>query len=380
MRCMGGHDDSQRSNQQNDIVVRLFAACTCLPPYCAVVPGLCMIWCIMTDGNTRRRMWSVPFVKSLTGFVAVLLLSTLRYGDAKSMLTCAGVSAAMVVMVYLRAVITRKGIRFFLNIAMMGSIANAVIATVQALVFDTAGGYRATGLFYNPNYFAMMSGFVLVLALYLWFSRMSNKLLIIAAITGAFVGLVLSNSRTGLFCALFGALLLILWMKTRRGALYFALSFGAITAVLICFPQLLRLDELGTSFGTRTELWHIAMEGIKQRPLLGQGAWSFVRIAHGTAPMGEIHAHNLLLELILSSGILGTALLGLYLFGNLRGLVRVRRREQDAGLSSAALVLFCMVLLHGLFDVTVFAPQNAVALMLMLAVAGLVKEQRTDKK
>ncbi len=375
MRYIDDRSDLSRNDRADAVVVKLFAISTCMPPYCAVIPGLFMIWRIVADGGLRRELWDVPFVKCLLGFVAVIIVSTLCFGDTKAVLVCSGVSAAMVVMAYLRAVTTPQGVRFFVDVAMWGSVANAIIAVVQASIYDTAGGYRSTALYYNPNYYAMISGFILVLALYQWFCGAPQKPLIIASVAAALTGLVLSNSRTGSVSAVFGVMLLILWMKTKRGALYFVLGFGAIAAVLLCFPQILRLDEVGNSFGVRTELWSLALNGIRQRPIFGQGVWAFVRVANGAAPLGEIHAHNLLLELLLSGGILGTVLLATYLYGNVRDLMRKHRAEGGRGLSSPALVLFCMTLLHGVFDVTIFIPQNAIALMIMLAVAGHAKKR-----
>ena len=272
----------------------------------------------------------------MAGFVAILVLSTLLYGGGVSLLVCLGLVASMVAFVYVRAVITPKNVEFFIQTAMWGTIANVIIAIVQALTYDTAGGYRPTALFYNPNYYAMISGFVLGAGAVSMAARRRQQ-----AVDCRFGG----GGRNGpgpvktrapvLLSAAIGVLLVILWMKTRRGAMVFhAWAWALSPPWSYAFRSFCAwMKSAGRwasapSFG----VWHGRVSN-SGRYWAGRLAVCAHRQRNGAA--GETHAHNLLLELVLSSGVLGVTLLALYLYGNIRDVLRNRRTEGKNGLFNA---------------------------------------------
>lgn len=372
--------DSLPGNRADNMVAVLFALSACLPPYVAAIPGAWMLVRIATDKGLRQKMWSMPFAKALIGFCLILLISTLRFGDAMSLVVCVGILAAMAALLYLRAVVTQQILLLLLRGALWSAIASLALAVAQVLRYDWAGGYRPDSFYFNPNCYSMICGFMLVSALYQWMRRLAPRPLILTAMAACAVGLWLSNSRTGMASALLGSLLLILFMKSKKGAMLVVSGVTLACAALLLFPNLLRLSDLGASLGIRTGLWEAAFFGIAQRPIFGQGAWAFARISSGFPLMGEIHAHNLLLELVLSAGLAGTVLLLLYLFGSVRGVYRATRNKSDGGLAPLCFSIFSMAMFHGMTDLVVFAPHNAVFLMLLLGLAGLDNRNKPGEK
>ena len=329
-------------------------------------PAVYMFWRVASDRALRKSMGGVPFSKCLLGFAAILILNTVRFGDLRSYGLCAALCTAGVLMVYLRVVITREGIRFLLQTVRLGALAHAAIALAQALVFDTAGGYRANALYYNPNYYAMMCGFMLLCALYLLMRQTRLRPLSAAAAAAAVLGLALSNSRSGMVSAVLGALCLVLWMRRVKKGTLAAVGLLAV-AGLAAFSLIMRTDDFAGSLGMRTDIWAAAVDGILARPILGHGAWAFARLTQGLPLMGELHAHNLVLEILLSVGFVGTLFIVPYLLGNLRAMARAWRKGAGNRMVPLAATVFLMVMVHGLFDVTVFGPQNAVFVLLVLA-------------
>lgn len=366
--------DIRNSGSKDDAVAGLFVICTFIPSVAALLPALLMVYRVLTDKGLRQRMWNVPYAKALAVFCLVVAVSTIRFGSGVSYLLCAAIAGAMVLMLYMRTVMNGRVFAFLLQTMLWGSMINAVVALVQSLLYDTAGGYRAPAMYYNPNYFGMMSGFVLVFALFALIRRRASRPLCAAAILSSLLGLFISNSRTGLATAVLGALVLILWLRSGRVALLVMGGAAIVGLALFAFTGFWRLEAIGISVGNRTVIWRLAIDGFLQQPILGQGAWAFARISHGLSPLGEIHAHNLFLEMLLTSGVTGTAMLTLYVVTNLRSLVRLKRSGQDLGLVQPVFVVVGMVLLHGMLDLTVFGPQNAIFVLLMLGIVNFAND------
>jgi len=367
--------DTLPGNRTDNIIVGLFMMSTCLSAALPAIPAVWMLFRIITDKDLRKKMWALPFSKALLGFGLILLISTLRFGNMLSMLVCVCMLFAVAAILYLRSVVTTVMFPFWLRFTLWGAIANLMMAVVQVLRYDWAGGYRPDSWFFNPNSYSMICGFIFVSALYQWMRKMAPKPLIIAAMICCAVGLWLSNSRTGMASAILGSLLLILFLKSRKGAPYVVLGFAAACLVLLSFPGLLRLYDLGSSLGIRTNLWEAAFFGIAQRPFFGQGAWSFRRISAGFVLRGEVHAHNLVLELILTAGFVGAILLTLYLYGNIRGVQRLKRSNLDGGFAPLCFTICCMAMIHSMMDLVVFAPHNTVYIFLLLSMAGHAEKQ-----
>ncbi len=370
-----------RNQSPDDIVVGLFAQCAWLPPFYAAVPCAFMLVRIFRDKDLRARMWAVPFVKALIGFSLLFLVQSLLYGDRLSKGFGAAFVVGMAAMVYLRVALTPKTLKFMLRSVLWGTMASLAFAITQILRYDFAGGYRPDSWYFNPNVYSMISGFILVCALYQWIKRMAPKPLILCAIASCLLGLFLSGSRTGMASALLGSLLLILSMKSKKATIYFLIGAAVVAGVLVVFPEWLRLHDAKSTFGVRTDLWKAAVYCIKQRPLFGYGGWTFgdVYPRYGFMMRGEVHTHNLFLELLLSCGIVGTVLLLIYAYANVRDLFRLHKKGGGRGFLPLALAICSMVLFHGMMDMTLFSPPDGVTMFFMLSIAGWLRFHNEDE-
>ena len=368
--------DIIKNQSTDDVIIGMFALCIWLPPYFAAIPCAFMLVRVFKDKGLRSRMWAVPFVKALIGFCLIFLIQSLLYGDLLSKAFGAAFVVGMTAMVYLRVTTTPRMINFMLKSMLFGTMASLVLALIQIARYDFKGGYRPDSWYFNPNVYAMISGFILVCAVYQWVKRTAPKPLILCAIASCVLGLLLSNSRTGMASAMLGALLLILSMKSKKGTVAVLLGVVVLATVVgIAFPQWLRLNEADSTLGIRTELWRVAVYVIKQRPLFGYGGWAFgdVYPAFGFVLRGEVHTHNLFLELILSSGFIGTALLLVYAYGNIRDFFRLHKMGGGRGYLPLALAISCMILFHGMMDMTLFSPPDGITMLFMLSIAGWLR-------
>ena len=165
---------------------------------------------------------------------------------------------------------------------------------------------RPMGTFGEPN---AVAGF-LVVGIYLALKAIKkvrlNKI-ILPFIVLAFAAIVVTGSRTALLASLF-----VFLGMTRPGLVKPIVIFTAIVFAFIILKNglLVRNDSL---YENRIVFWQMAVEGIKQRPLLGYGAESgeyFYNQAFAKAemPLYQLivdRSHNLFLDVMLWSGIVG---------------------------------------------------------------------------
>lgn len=187
---------------------------------------------------------------------------------------------------------------------------------------------RLAGIAGSANNMALIAAFALVvIGLYVReFHRMHWSLAPVAAIVcGA--ALVMTNSRTPLAMVL--VILFMVYALTWR-RLHIALlllSIGAIAAsILLPFSDQILLkivsrsgsaEEL-TSLTGRTEIWYTVLKLVEQRPWTGYGYGSSVFVLPEYANsigFATSHAHNLGLQLLLTTGWTGFVLFVLTIAG-----------------------------------------------------------------
>ena len=119
-------------------------------------------------------------------------------------------------------------------------------------------------------------------------------------------------------------------------AVFLPIHYGHIQLV---FSSLLEgVLHKGVTLNSRTIIWENAVNLIKQKPLLGFGALSQKQIDNYVL-FGTTHAHNLFLELLLRTGIVGTA--GYLVF--LAGFARTFPRRGLSRRPVSILLIFLIV-------------------------------------
>lgn len=216
-------------------------------------------------------------------------------------------------------------------------------AQVAGLLTINQGGVRADGTFGNAIYLAVYMLFHIFIAiLFLWRERKSvvlrwlYGLLIIVQVLALYY-----TATRGATLGLLGGLLLVAILSLRNGedpglkkvgtavllglvvlvGGFFAikdLDFVQNSPVLSRFSSL-SLEEIKTQ--GRYFIWPMALEGVKERPLLGWGQenFSYVFQEHYRPEMFRLEpwfdrAHNIFLDWLIAGGVLGlVAYLALYL-------------------------------------------------------------------
>ena len=362
----------QQRFDYNAIGVYLFAAASFLP-WQAVVPAFFyLVVHTACSAAVRRRIVSTRGFWPITAFCALAVANGFIFGSTLNVLVALAIAGLFLVMFYLRAVITERVFENALVILLLGLV-SLFGAIAQYIKYDFKPGFRPKSFYLNPNYYAMGSAFTMLAALYRLLKTPNQRLLSLFGLLLAVVNIVLAGSRGALAGAAMAALVVAFFCGHKRAV---GLVFGALAAgglVIALNPSLFRMNSLLDSFSIRVDDWTAAISGIKETPILGQGAVAFPRLAGVAVLRGDLHSHSLYLEVLLIGGVVGLVLVSLFAFRFFGGTAQYAR--------PLMLGLAVYIVIHGLVDVTIATPQTIVQLAVLLAPAAAFAgppETKTD--
>lgn len=223
---------------------------------------------------------------------------------------------------------------------------------------------RWSGPFVHPNLAGPVGGFLLV------FGATRRGLNRIAFVSSGIVILLLTASRSALVAAVVGLVLLaaVSWINrpsglTRRTrVLITALpALVVATAVIVVNP----------GFSGRTSMWPQVVDLWRATPLLGIGDGGFERaIDDGTLPVWAIHAHNVILDAGVRTGVVGFAIAVTVLaLASVLAVAAARRGE------GVALALVGMLLVASMTD-AIIVWRYLTGTLIVLVLAALMSVRR----
>jgi O-antigen ligase len=262
------------------------------------------------------------------------------------------------------------------------------------------GTGRLRGTFVNSNHTAMFLCFATTTTFAgLWWAvqrirfrgSVERRVMLVAipALTFLllFVGLAFTGSRGGLVAGVLALLfqITLLTVPQRRlktgilalgglasglaGVMWFSMERG--------FGRLLSTSALDVAWSSRWTTWEATWDLFLQSPLTGSGLGTFRQAFPAVQPpelLGSwAHAHNDILELLVTVGILGTVIMSLALLAASRclwTLFRRGKRSEDRALALAGAGALAAALLHSMVDFGLTIPANAFILAILLGLAG----------
>ena len=119
-------------------------------------------------------------------------------------------------------------------------------------------------------------------------------------------------------------------------------------------------------------IWSGAIGSIMDAPWFGRGYNTYARIhdLYGSYSIAK-HSHNLLLELLMDFGFVGTAVLLGYFAINVGKIIRLHRSHKCHQRYALTISVIVCVLLHGLLDISMLWPQTG---LLVIYIVGFSTE------
>lgn len=304
-------------------------------------------------------------------FWAIYLFGSLRSGANVVSVAVSGISGLLVLL--LVDYETRIGNGMLLLRAMARLFTVGICAHILSVLLVRAGviwmgfvGESPVYLFGMDNYSAFFLYPMLTLVLYNNTLRKGSfgvsGWLLLLGVTGIYV---FTKSLTA---AGAGALMLVIFLiKNRRKRLssvwwvHWAIVLMAVLLVLICgfqvqqlLAELLTSLSKGVTLNSRTYIWDHALRLIKERPVLGYGTFTDEQLYEEYVLYGTSHAHNLLLELLLCAGIVGTVGYLVFLLGFVSGKGKTGRKKASVVLMVGLLGQLLLFFMDYYPNITVF--------------------------
>ena len=258
---------------------------------------------------------------------------------------------------------------------------------------------RLRGTYVNSDHLAMLLSIAVagVAAWWWWGLRRSSRgvpleqRLLLGMMPGLaffliFAGALFTGSRAGLL-ALLGALTtqaLLLASMTRRwqigaavlGTMGAGLGFFAVVGWESSLSRFLSTSAYEIAWNTRFDTYRASWELFLRSPWTGTGLGTF-RQAFPAVQPPELrgtwtHAHNDVLELLVTTGVIGASIA---LVGFIACIVQLWRvchrgpRSEDRALGLAAAGALVAVLVHSLLDFGLTIPANAFAFVILVGMA-----------
>jgi exopolysaccharide production protein ExoQ len=245
-----------------------------------------------------------------------------------------------------------------------------------------AGNYG--GYFLDKNGFGQFAAIAFLLALREVLYRGLRRVLGMIVVVIAGIVLFLTNSKTAIGFGLLAPFLAGFTLMTRK---MMRISPAIVVFIIIALLIFFR-DNVGwylfndPTFTARTVIWDFVTYEIGRRPLLGWGYQSFWLVGADAPAIFEApgwvktmpHSHNGYLDTVLEMGLVGLALLVIFIMTTLHAIGRVADRDPARAWSMLSLAIF--VIFHNLLETSWMRGSDFVWMMFALLAAELGRCQQ----
>ena len=355
----------------NEIVLLLLTTSIFLTVYAEVLALILLpIYIFVTKQQFIffRRKEDLIF---LSIFWILSMVVTIIYGgNLLDYLIGIGMIFVFVAMIFVTYTMTQRMFRVILSFCCIMSVPCFLIACAQRWAGITwSYGARYSSVFYNPNYYAFFIALVILFCIYniVKSENKTSKILYAILIPINIVALYMTECRTTFVVVVLTCPIMLGFCKKKR---WLYIYLGVIAALLLAgllFGDTLtwipRMDSIFADLQKRFSIWEGAIESIKDAPLFGRGYNSYVRINDLYGSYSAHHAHNLILELLLNFGIIGTLVLLFYFIINIKKIIHLHRQNKCHTRYALTISVIVSVILHGFLDITMLWPQTGLLLM-----------------
>ena len=275
--------------------------------------------------------------------------------------------------------VTQRAFRLILSFVCLMSPYCLLVALVQrALGMEWVYGARYNSIFTNPNYYAFYISLVVLFCIYNIVKSEDTPLrgLYAALIPLNLIALELTECRTTFMVLLIVCPVMLWFCGKKKWLSVYLFTMLGILLTLVLFGESLdflpRIDLIRHDFAKRMSIWSGAIGSIMDAPWFGRGYNTYARIhdLYGSYSIAK-HSHNLLLELLMDFGFVGTAVLLGYFAINVGKIIRLHRSHKCHQRYALTVSVIVCVLLHGLLDISMLWPQTG---LLVIYIVGFSTE------
>lgn len=248
---------------------------------------------------------------------------------------------------------------------------------LNKVILKTAGNYRCTLYFFNCNYLATLLATVILICGYKILTGKKYVILYTLVAVMLAVAVYLTGSMFVWTEVLVG-LAMLLFLTRKKQLLGVILLFGATACIILyCAPYLMPrlVDYSGVTTDNRFSIWAVACRDILKNPLFGRGFLGYYHIYGNYAgSYATTHCHNLLLDLLLNFGLVGSAFPVIFIIGYVKRAICCRNAQTKLQQTCLILAVLAAIAIHSTTDLTFLWVQTG--LLYCLIFGGIGNEER----
>lgn len=353
-----------------------------LPFYMCIVVLLAVTVFLLFKGEMVKVYQQTKRSYLLIVFTLVSFITSLYYKNYIGALCTLAVWLIFSVILFYSKHITKNLFEFILDIIIFMSILCAVYGLVEynrilsnftddfELMILNSPENRLNSVFFNANYYAMMIEFFVLMCCYkiLNSPHLKNVIYYLSVIMLNLFLLYLTGCRSA-WPSLAVAILVMLLVEKKYKFFMISLCLLFIAFILaIVYPQFFpRTNNIIEYFGVRIEIWEVAIQGIRDNFLFGEGPLTYMHIYSKYADIYTQHAHSLYLDPLLSYGIVGVGIMVPYVYENIVELKKVIASKVDTTLISLIISVIAVTMIHGILDYTVYFVQTGFVFLMLIS-------------
>ncbi len=370
-------DNAMTRFAQNAIIVAVMSTFFHAVIGLAVVALTGLAFCILP--GIREYIFAHKGTTWLGAFILLTVITGIYYKNYIGALISVLVAFMIVIHLVARSVATKPFFEKMFDVLCVGGCLSTVVCIIEKIANRNMPDYRCQCFSVNPNCYGVAILVVILICAYkaIVVEKKVYRYYVCAVFNA--VSIYLCGSMMLWVIAFIGILtLLLLNHKYKLLAVFLGIASAGVIAILV-MPQLIpRLHELTATIENRVLIWDFAIEQIKEAPVFGKGFATYNFMFNALKEVRpEIYpamlSHNLIIDGVLSYGVVGMAFLGLFFASFIKSAFQCREGLKARNKSYVMITFVCAlavaVAVHGLLDTAMIWIQSG--LMIMLIGSGL---------
>lgn len=373
------------------IIMNFFVLMVVLSPFTAIIPGIYGLYLLYKKRIAIEKNYLI------VGMIALFTTLFISGIINKSILSTAGslllVPYIGIVIISQNYFISRKRIENTFKCLVSLSAVTAVIGIIEKIVFILIEKptHRIFSTYGNPNMTGAWFASMILVGIFLKYKLKNKDKKINIYLILMTIALLLTESSGAFvaFLASISAYFLVDKNRDKKKIIIMALIIMVVFSLFIFIQKnvnsITLVDEVKVSFSSRYDVWIGSIQMFLLKPILGWG--SLGTLEHGIDFMYNngniIHSHNIWLTFLVSGGIVALTIYLFIKYNIIKDLIKIYKRHNDYICILVSLNI--MVIVQGLVDCSLYAPQLAALFMMINAiainiVAGKIKGNKHIKK
>ncbi|MDF2567645.1 MAG: O-antigen ligase family protein [Oscillospiraceae bacterium] len=342
---------------------------------------LIALYCIINSG-VRKQIFMIKHAWFLIGFCFLSLAVSVFYKNTVGIIGAIGMTLIFIYSLWMRYIMDDDLYNYIMKIVCFLSIGSSICAMIQLiLIIPTFAEYRSVSTFFNANYYATITEFVILICFYKLSSCKEGRWFYLISLSFNLLGLFATGCRSA-WIGLAGALffMLILQKRYRLIFLIVALLVGFFILMFVDPEAIPRWDSFEGTATKRFNIWKATLVFLPDSFIMGKGLWAYNMLIHGTKYVEAYHTHNIVLESLLDFGLVGTSVVMVYIVSSFRAVFQ----KVKQGCKDKKWILMFGVLVsilgHGITDVTFVGVETSIFMLFLFSGVGIYEKYSISNK